>query len=83
MPSGPGLLGVGNVVTTPVTGSRRPTPWGTNLEVNQICPSVAMVICRGLSPSGTGKDSKVPVAGSSRLTVPSNGAVNHGSPARR
>jgi hypothetical protein len=26
MPSGPGLLGVGNVVTTEVVGLRRPTP---------------------------------------------------------
>ena len=78
---GPGLLGVGNVVTTPVVGSRRPTPCGTNLEVNQICPSVAMVIARGLSPSGTGNDSTAPVAGSSRLTVLSNGAVNQTLPA--
>ncbi len=60
MSSGPGWLGVGNVPTTPVTGSSRPTPcWVVNLEVNQIWPSVAMVICRGMSPS-TGNTSTSP-----------------------
>ena len=32
---GPGLLGVGEVVTTPVVGLRRPTPCGVNLEMNR------------------------------------------------
>ena len=42
----------GNSVTTPVAGSRRPTPWGVKRAVNQMRPSVAIASERGTSQVG-------------------------------
>src|SRR5919107_1203673 len=90
MPSGPGLLGVRNMVTTPVVGLRRPTPCGTNRAVNQTCPSEATVMLRGatvVEPSVVGVVVTAPVAASIRpmLLVPgaltSPGWVNQALPA--
>src|SRR5262245_13582781 len=89
MPEGPVLV-TGKSVTELSDGSRRPTAWGGNRAVNQICPPEATVMSRGatvVEPSVVEVVVTAPVATSIRpmLLVPgaltSPGCVNQALPA--